>query len=438
MSCMRLSILALIARKETRDLLRDRRTVLLIALAPLLLYPLVGILGWLIASELVGKPTVIGVVNGADAEMIASAKPFPPLFAGDKFADGLLTKPSISPPKLIPLEGDPDDALRSKRVQAVIVIPPNFNADLDAGKKPKIVLLNREGDERSKVAVKLAGDAIETWEGNALAVKFARDGKPQDYAEIITVEDPLKKPIQELRAESLRDEVVRLFPLLLVMWLVAGSMQPAVDLTAGEKERGTMETLLLSPAERIEIVLGKFIAVTIFGFGSVLWNVLCLSAAGFLGEQALGLPIINLVGMLGCLLMGVPIAMLFSAVALALGIFARSSKEGQYYLVPVFLVTMPLAFWTMIPGTELSLGNSIVPISGAMLLQQRLLAVNGDPIPWGYFVPVLGSLAVYIAIALYAAWWQFNRESVLFRETGPAKVSGGFFGLFSKAGGSKR
>ena len=88
----------------------------------------------------------------------------------------------------------------------------------------------------------------------------------------------------------------------------------------------------------------------------------------------------------------------------------------------------------MIPGTELTLGNSVVPVSGAMLLQQRMLAVNGDPIPWGYFVPVLGSLAVYIAIALYAALWQFNRESVLFREAGSAKTTGGFFGLFSKAG----
>lgn len=429
---MRLSVVRLITRKETRDLLRDRRTVTVIFLAPLLLYPLFGLTAWVFASELIGKPPVVGVVNADDAVMSNTDLPFPQLFneAGDRFADGLVKGEAELHPKVVKLPPgtDPDEVLKAKKVQAVLVVPPGFAADLEAGKRPQLRLVEYEGNEKSKLAVRVLSNAVEKWEQKARAVRFQRDGKPTDYDKIVSVDDPSKKPKKEMAAKELRDTFSRVFPLMLVMWLVAGSIQPGVDLTAGEKERGTMETLLISPAERSEVVLGKFFAVTFFGFSSVVWNVVCLTAAAVFGERALGEPIVNLPGMLGCVVLGVPIAMLFSAVSLALGVFARSTKEGQYYLVPLMLVAMPLAFWSFIPTTELTPTTALVPVTGAMLFQQKLLAVNGDPIPWEYFPLVLGAQAVYVGLALAAAWWQFTREAVLFRETGPAKTTGGLFG----------
>jgi sodium transport system permease protein len=430
---MRLSVVTLITRKETTDLLRDRRTVSLIFLAPVLLYPLFGAAAWLFASDLVGKPPVVGVVNKADAEPVKADLPFPRLFEGDVFSADLMSDKVERSPAVVPLDGDPQEALRTRKVQAVLVVPPGFAADLEAGKRPKLTFLNRDGDDKSKVAVKRLGEIVKEWEKKAKAVRFQRDGKSADYDQIVKVDDPLKKPLDERRAEELRDSFARTFPLILVLWVVAGAIQPAVDLTAGEKERGTMETLLISPAERSEIVVGKFLAVTFFGFSSVVWNVICLTAAALLGQWFIGLPIVNLPGLIGCVVLGVPIAMLFSAVSLALGVFARSTKEGQYYLVPLMLVAMPLAFWSMMPTTELTPFTAIVPVTGGMLLQQKLLAVSGDPIPWGYFAPVLGAQAVYVGLALLAAWWQFRRESVLFRETGPART-GGLFGRFRKSG----
>ncbi len=425
---MRLSVVGLITRKETRDLLRDQRTVTLIFLAPLLLYPLFGLTAWAITTELVDKPSVIGVVNADDAVMPKAEMPFPPLFndAGDRFADGLVKKEAAVPPTIVnlPPDTDPDEAFKSKKAHAILFVPPNFAADLEAGKRPQLKLVEQEGSEKSKVAVRAASAAVEKWQEKARAVRFQRDGKPADYDKLISVDDPSKKTKGE---QAARDMFARTFPLLLVMWLVAGSIQPAVDLTAGEKERGTMETLLISPAERSEIVLGKFFAVTFFGFSSVVWNVVCLTVAAVVGERLMGVPIVNLPGMFGCVVLGVPIAMLFSAVSLALGVFARSTKEGQYYLVPLMLVTMPLAFWSFIPTTELTPATAVIPITGGMLLQQKMLAVNGEPVQWWYFPLVLGSLAVYVSVALAAAWWQFTREAVLFREMGSAK-RGGLFG----------
>jgi sodium transport system permease protein len=428
---MRLSVVRLISRKETLDLLRDRRTVTLIFLAPLLLYPLFGLTAWVFATELRGKPPVVGVLNADDAVMPKGAVPFPPLFneAGDKFADGLVNADAPVQPKVVPLSPgtDAEEALKSKQAQAILIVPPNFAADLEAGKRPQLKLIEQEGSDKSKVALRAASGAIEKWQEKARAVRFQRDGKPADYDKLISVEDPSKKPKDERAAQELRDMFARTFPLMLVMWLVAGSIQPAVDLTAGEKERGTMETLLISPAERGEIVLGKFFAVTFFGFSSVVWNVVCLTVAAVVGERLSGLPIVNLPGMVGCVVLGVPIAMLFSAVSLALGVFARSTKEGQYYLVPLMLVVMPLAFWSVIPTTELTPGTAVIPVTGGMLLQQKMLSVNGEPVEWWYFPLVLGSLAAYVAAALGLAWWQFTRESVLFREIGGAKA-GGLFG----------
>jgi sodium transport system permease protein len=429
---MRLSVVSLISRKETADLLRDRRTVSLVFLAPLILYPLFGLTAYLFASELIGKPPVIGVVNATDADMPPAAVPFPPLLVDDGFNPDLLTTkkddtPEVEvqkkgkPPVVVRLDGDPQEALKARKVQAVLVVPPGFAADLEAGKRPKLTLLSRDGDDKSRVAVRRLADIIGEWEKRAKGVRFKRDGKPADYDQIVTVDDRSKKPPDERAAEGLRDSLARIFPLLLVLWVVAGAIQPAVDLTAGEKERGTMETLLISPAERSEIVLGKFVAVTFFGFSSVLWNVVCLTGAALVGQAFVGQPIVNLPGMAGCVVLGVPIAMLFSAVGIALGVFARSTKEGQYYIVPLMLVAMPLAFWSMIPSTELTPFTAIVPVTGSMLLQQKLLSVSGDPIPWGYFAPVLGAQAVYVGLALLAAWAQFRREGVLFREVGRAK-----------------
>jgi sodium transport system permease protein len=204
-------------------------------------------------------------------------------------------------------------------------------------------------------------------------------------------------------------------------------VQPAVDMTAGERERGTMETLLISPASRSEIVGGKWLATTTFGFLSVCWNVTLMTVGAVIMEQVLGFPIVNMPGLIGCMLFGLPLAMLFSAVCLALGVFAKSTKEGQYYLVPLFLVVMPLAFASMMPGTELTVGRALIPITGAMLLQQKLLSVTHDPIPWGMVPVVLASMAFWIALALWAAIWQFHRESVLFRETGGRGVWGKLF-----------
>ncbi len=430
---MRWSVARLIAGKEFRDLLRDRRTVMLILVLPALLYPLFGISGYLFAASLMAHPAVVGI---SGAEFLPKAESGLPAFVvNGKFADGLDVSDETAGGVLVkPITIDADEALRTKQVDVVLTISPNFLADLNSDdRKPTLKIQQRDGDEKSKLTAKRLVEIVHKWESQLRELRFAKKGLKKDFDQIFTIEDPqTDKPKGKKAADELRDTFSKVFPFILIMWLVTGAIQPAVDMTAGEKERGTMETLLISPAERSEIVVGKFLATTVFAFGSVVWNVIWLSGAGLIIEGLLGFPIVNKVGLISCVVLGLPQAMFFSAVCLALGIYAKSTKEGQYYLMPMILFTMPLAFWSMLPGTELSPWTCWVPVTGPMLLQSRLLSVSTEPIPWEYFAPVLGSATLWVSIALWLAVRQFKNEAVLFRETGPTKGGGLMRKLFSR------
>lgn len=423
---MRPSFVRLIAAKEIRDLFRDRRTLLLVLILPAVLYPLFGGAGFFMARTMLGQEARVGIF-GAEylpGDLAADEKAFPPFLVHGQIPEERKPDdptPEPSPLAVSKLDGDPQAALAAKRVDVALVVPPGLVEAMGNpnGPKPKLTVLTRDGDEKSKLAGRRVTAAVRAWEDRLRDVRYVRAGLPKDFDKMFVLEDSqTNKPKAKKAADELRDTFVRVFPFILIMWLVAGAVQPAVDMTAGERERGTMETLLISPASRGEIVGGKWLATTAFGFLSVCWNVTLMMVGAVVMEQVLGFPIVNLPGLLACMLFGLPLAMLFSAVCIALGVFAKSTKEGQYYLVPLFLVVMPLAFGSMMPGAELTVGKALIPITGAMLLQQKLLSVSPDPVPWDMVPVVLGSLAVWIVLALWGAVRQFHRESVLFRETG--------------------
>src|SRR5262249_27845143 len=146
-------------------------------------------------------------------------------------------------------------------------------------------------------------------------------------------------------AESGGSVWARLFPFLLVMMSLTGAFYPAVDLCAGEKERGTMETLLITPASRAEIVLGKFLTVMLASIGTALLNLASMGLTGWqmahqigsFARSSGGAAVIqppSPVSAFWMVLILVPLSAFFSAVCLALAILARSMKEGQYYMTP--------------------------------------------------------------------------------------------------------
>ncbi len=440
---MRWSLIRLIAWRELRDQIRDRRTLFLVFGLPVILYPVFALVGILFAKSMLEQPSLIGVV-GSDYLMPRQARedlpnammgggmvlgqkyvqqPFyPPLILNTTFTYSLGKQAesggSIS---LVELT-DPDDEgpLIRREVDAILIVPSNLFAALEAEQRPTLTIKAREGDEPSKLAVRRLNRILGSWQTQVKDMRFARAGLPKDYDQVVDIEDPINdKDTLKKTTDELRDTFVKIFPFMLIMWTLAGSLHPAIDMTAGEKERGTMETLLISPAERIEIVTGKFLTTCLASFTTALWNVCWMAGGAMVLSVFMPFAVISIAGLIWCVLLALPLAALFSAVSLALGVYARSVKEGQYYLVPMFIVTMPLCFWAMAPGIQLDLQRSLIPITGMALLQQRLMSVSPGPLPAIYIVNVLG---VLILCSLLAVWWavrQFHRESVLFREAEP-------------------
>jgi sodium transport system permease protein len=466
---MRWSIIRLIWLRELRDQVRDRRTLFMIVVLPMLLYPVLGYAALKFATGFMAAPCTVAIAGANPAQGFpprippsAGLSPVPVLAwlgfpavcpAGpgiDRLAGaaGLASaghlcldypllvnaRPSgasaDSEPaghaamladmnvRLVLLADEGGAALRSKQVDLVLSAGPDFWERIENGDRPEVRLQGRDGDDRSRQATQRVYPVLARWKKHVTEVRLIRRGLPNDFDEPFTFADSAaKKAPGTAAAESLFGMMVRIFPFMLVMWSLAGALYPAVDVCAGEKERGTMETLLISPAGREEIVLGKFLTIWVFSAGTSIMNLASMGVSTWQFSQQLPHGALSVAALSWCVLLALPLSAFFSAVSLAIGAYARSSKEGQYYLMPLFLVTMPLIFLTLAPGVELNPFYSMVPVTGVALLMQRLMTSAGlEQVPWPYFVPVLAPVALYSWLALRWAIDQFQREEVLFRE----------------------
>jgi sodium transport system permease protein len=449
---MRWSVIRLIWFREVRDQLRDRRTLFMLLVVPLILYPGLGLAMVQFVGVCVEKPVVVGV---AGAELLAKTEPaaedrfalpsLPPLLDGDRFAEGLFQ--SREARHLLHVVYDTPESLREKlsrgEIHAYLEFTPEFVGNLKAGTKAVLPLWLRGGDtlvgngaepdsitaesrkpitvstddERGQLAYDRLRPVLREWRDQILKARLRLLGAPNDQ-----YGDPFQIPILRTQDEYAWSKI---FPFLIVMMSLTGALYPAIDVCAGEKERGTMETLLISPASRAEIVTGKFLTVWLFSTVSALLNLASLGftawqfsrAGAALGGSEAVLPVPSMAALGWGIVLLVPLAAFFSAVCLALAVYARSTREGQYYLMPLTLVTMMLTFLSLMPGTELTALYSILPITGATLLLQALMtAKTAEEVPWLYLAPVLLPLAAYCYLALHWAIYQFNREDVLFRE----------------------
>ena len=213
-----------------------------------------------------------------------------------------------------------------------------------------------------------------------------------------------------------------LIPYFVIVLCLIGAMYPAMDLTAGEKERGTMETILCSPVSRAHLVLGKFLMVLTASLASATLSMLSMAATfqaargllKHLEQQGIAnLPLqLSPAAMAVVFLMVLPLAVLFSAALLAIALFAKSYKEAQSYLSPLTILVVAPAIIAVLPGVELNAGLSLIPVLNTSLVSKEIMAGSYR---WEHIVLIFGSSCAYAAIALTIAMRLFQREDVLFR-----------------------
>jgi sodium transport system permease protein len=220
-------------------------------------------------------------------------------------------------------------------------------------------------------------------------------------------------------------------PYVIIILCFTGAMYPAMDLTAGEKERGTMETLLCSPVARVDLVLGKFLMVLTGSLGAMAMSMVSLGITAVLAgvlvtggqgapvpSQAAAagagspIPMIDPVGLIGVIAMIFPVAVLFSAVLFTISLFAKSYKEAQSYVSPLLIVVLMPAMVGLLPGIELNVQLALVPILNLSLVCREMLSGVWH---WNYIAIIFASSCVYAVAALLLSVRMFNREDVIFR-----------------------
>jgi len=310
--------------------------------------------------------------------------------------------------------------LKNRDLDAVVIVPPNFVAELtsvlegsNAVMPPVIGLYADDTREKSGFAARRILGALESFRSETIEKSLASRGYSPDLVKLFNVNR------QNVSSEEMgRYLAAMVLPYVIILMALTGAMYPAIDLTAGEKERGTLETLLVSGVARMDIVLGKFLTVfTASAVTSALTvGSLAASGAGVLGMSAeisrslhFSIEPIS-IGLL--ILAMIPMCLIFSALLMTLGLFAKSYKEAQSYVSPLMIVVIVPAMMSLMPDTELSRQVAFIPILNASMLMKDALVGEIE------MLSLIVTMAVNILLAcgcLFLVLKMFKRETVLFR-----------------------
>lgn len=392
-------IVGVVYRKEVLETLRDRRTLIVMLLLPLTLYPL---LAFVVAQW-------VGVQR-------ASGTRVPALSLGWQGPAWGELRVALGAPRVVEVH-DPVTAaraLRAGRLDLVLRLPDDLGPRLARGATVPIELYRDDTSANSRAAGERVRRLLRRFDRQQLARRLAARGLAADFGAPLQ----LRQHDVALPGAAGAQAISGVLPLLIVLMVLLGAFYPAIDLTAGEKERGTLETLLSTPAPRLALIGGKFLVVATVAILTGLANLVSIGLTLLLGFG----PALRVVGLgaavpwsavLGALAGLVPASLFFAAVLMAAAALARSFKEAQTLLTPVYLLCVLPTMAAQLPGLQLGYGAALVPGVNVSLLMRGLAggAVAAGPL----LVALLSSMG-YAAAALALAARIYNTERLLFAD----------------------
>jgi sodium transport system permease protein len=407
---MRWSIVRTIFGKELVETLRDRRALFAMFALPVLLHPLLFLaLGRVTAAETQKRKTI--------APRVALFGPMP-----RALEDRLAAEIGLTIAARLPAPAAPADAaaearrlLDARTVDLALLVPADAEARLAADDGVGLTALYSSVNDASRGAHARLAKALDKISSEELAARRARRKLPDGFA------DPYRLVDEDLASSRMRGAEIagRALPVIVLFVIVTCGLLPAIDLTAGEKERGTLQTLLCAPVRPLELVAGKYLTVVVASLIGAAANLLAMGFALSRQVAALGDDLelgMSLSTGLVLFVAIVPAALLLSALLLGLGVFARSFREAQSYLTPLLLVVLMPAMATLVPGVELSPSTALVPIANLALLIRGVVA--GTAPAQLVFVVIVANLA-YAAAALVFTARVFETEQVLLSGESP-------------------
>ena len=411
---MRWNFVGLVTWKELLSTFRDKRTLASTILLPLVMLPVLLIGFPLLIAQLIGgeqeKRQVVGVV-GLE-RMPASLKKS---LEGDaKLINGVELKTVT----------DATKAVQDGTVEAAIVMPKVLPSS--AGGTPVPIEIHfKQSSQKALVVYSKISDSIDAYAKELTKAKLIQAGLSEQVLTPV-VSNPINA---DSVAEKASGVLGFLIPMFLIQWMLAGGQATAIDATAGEKERGTLEALLVTPVSRLEVLVGKLIAVVVFSVAATVFSMLGLLLTGlisaFVMPQAKNASGVSMAEILGgnlslsgegfamLLLVGIAMAILIASLLIAICIFARSFKEAQTYLAPLVIVLILPALFLQF-SDFITKGAQIyaIPVVGSMLV---ILDVVKGTLVWPHALTAIGVNLIVAAVMVAFALSSFKREQVLFR-----------------------
>lgn len=400
----------LIFKKEFKELLRDKKTIIFMILLPLLLFPAIFGVGIFFMSNAAEK---------AENEILKYA------IVGEAYAPDIVESFAEASEKfeLVSVDGafenesDYATLIKNETLDFVLVIPDTFDADILASGQHKIGLyLNDAG--LNKVYGRVA-EIIDVYMDEFQLAAFTELGLNEAQQEALLKPISIEKQNVADDREVWGERIGGFLPYFIFILCLQGAMAPAADLGAGEKERGTLETLLISPMDRYKLVLGKFFTVSAAGIITALITVSSMAIWGIVLSQGMAIEfVVEVMSMIGIVdfvlifLMLVPVVAVFAAILLSLSIYARSFKEAQSYMGSLIMVVIFPVLIAMMPGVELKGAWVWVPLTNVALAMKELFKGTMDY--FALFGIFTSTAVIAIGLIMFCIHW-FNKEKVLFR-----------------------
>ena len=417
--------------KELVDILRDRRTLIAMIVVPVLLYPLLmlGSVQAISMQEVSLRRDIVVILATPDRGQKGFLEE---LIRRDRAA---LERAARAAGEQAPEERDRPQPLeaevrvatrdlkamvRAREIHVGVEFPNYATFDPNVGQLEVRPVYDSE-EVRSDLAAKWLIEMLER------CAERERNRRCRLFEIPSTAIEPIVIERDEIAtAGSILSQIL---PLILVLMTITGAIYPAIDLTAGERERGTLETLMVCPVPVIQLIVGKFLVITTIAIMGAVLNLGSISATVYFGgfQAALAgsedvsfpfavFPII--------LLALIPFAIFFSAVLIAVCSYAHTFKEAQNYITPIILAALVPGGIAALPTSKLAGAMLVTPVANMVLLTRELLLgastgrIVGGNVTWTALAWVLASTGLYAAAAVALAAKIFGTESVIFADTG--------------------
>lgn len=392
--------------KELKHLFRDTKTIVQTVVVPTFITPvLIGAIFWYISS--IAQEETVKTYDIAYSGDISN-QIYDEIEETDRFT--IVPIDSLDNLKLSVQDDSSDIG---------IYIDDEFNLESSINSTGKVMVFYKDLDTFSQ-AKDILMNIINDYEKDIISARL------NDLSIDENILDPIDLEEEDLTTdkEFAGTFIGALIAFLFIAYILQGSMYPAIEMGAGEKERGTMETLISTNISSVEIIIGKMFSITLSAVITAIFSTLgfilpLIIVFLYFGDSIpdtffnIVSAIVNPLAILGIFSMLVPLSIFMGALMLAVSVYSKNPKEAGLLLGNLMIFFFAPAYLPLInPGLEIDLVGSLIPCFSLALHTNALISDNLDPF---LFSVTIGSTIVYSLISIYVTYIMFDDEKVIFR-----------------------